>query len=296
MNPRLTLFTPTYNRERLLTRLYESLSKQTVKEFEWLVIDDGSEDSTQDLIESYISCSRFPIRYYRQSNQGKHVAHNNGALLSRAPLFLCVDSDDWLYPNSVETILSRSAAAKNHGLIFQKELCTQNLTWPLDTGKVINLADIRMKYNYRGETAIVFQTGNLRKFPFPIFENERLCYEEIAYNSMYGQSLFVACSDRIYGCEYQSDGITKNLFRLWKENPVGAKTLFASRYETAKRYQLPLRIPAQLKSTINMGALSLALKENPLLASPNKLATLALLPMIILFAQKRYAIVSKHNG
>ena len=48
----LTIFTPTFNRAYRLPALYESLKKQTVKDFEWLVVDDGSQDETSALFEN----------------------------------------------------------------------------------------------------------------------------------------------------------------------------------------------------------------------------------------------------
>ena len=67
----VTVFTPTYNRRRLLPRLYESLCKQEYADFEWVVVDDGSTDETEDLIRTYIEESTFPIVYLYQKNSGK---------------------------------------------------------------------------------------------------------------------------------------------------------------------------------------------------------------------------------
>ena len=50
----ITVFTPTYNRAYIIGKLYESLKRQTFKDFEWLVIDDGSVDNTENLIQGFI--------------------------------------------------------------------------------------------------------------------------------------------------------------------------------------------------------------------------------------------------
>ena len=72
----LTIFTPAYNRAHTLVRTYESLCRQTCKDFEWLIVDDGSQDNTRELVDSWIKEGKIPIRYIYQHNQGMHAAHN----------------------------------------------------------------------------------------------------------------------------------------------------------------------------------------------------------------------------
>ena len=74
----ITIITPTYNRADLLPRLYESLVRQTDKDFEWLVVDDGSTDKTEELIQQYCQTGAVGITYIRQENAGKHTALNRG--------------------------------------------------------------------------------------------------------------------------------------------------------------------------------------------------------------------------
>ena len=62
---KFTLFTATYNREKTLNRVYDSLLSQTYKNFEWVIGDDGSEDNTELLVSSWQKISPFPIRYFR---------------------------------------------------------------------------------------------------------------------------------------------------------------------------------------------------------------------------------------
>ena len=72
----LTVFTPAYNRAHTIGRTYESLCRQTSKDFEWLVVDDGSKDNTRELVENWIKEGKIDIRYVYQENQGMHGAHN----------------------------------------------------------------------------------------------------------------------------------------------------------------------------------------------------------------------------
>ena len=68
----ITILTPTFNREGGLRNLWDSLQKQTVKDFEWLIVDDGSTDGTKNLITQLQEKSDFQIRYIYKSNGGKH--------------------------------------------------------------------------------------------------------------------------------------------------------------------------------------------------------------------------------
>ena len=100
----LTIFTPTYNRAYSLERLYKSLVTQSLKDFEWLVVDDGSTDNTEELINKFVSDNKVKICYFKQENGGKHRAINRGAAMAQGDYFLIVDSDDYLTSDAVESI------------------------------------------------------------------------------------------------------------------------------------------------------------------------------------------------
>ena len=102
----ITILTPTYNRAGTLPKLFESLQGQTSKDFEWIVIDDGSKDNTTELVKEFVEKAEgFLVTYLKQDNSGKHVALNNGISKAQGELIFIVDSDDWLSDNAVETIL-----------------------------------------------------------------------------------------------------------------------------------------------------------------------------------------------
>ena len=100
----ITVFTPTYNRAHLLQMLYDSLCKQTFNDFEWLIVDDGSKDDTESVVNTFIAEDRLDIRYIKQSNGGKHRAINRGVAEANGDLFFIVDSDDYLSNNGLELI------------------------------------------------------------------------------------------------------------------------------------------------------------------------------------------------
>ena len=92
----LTVFTPVYNRADFLNAIYKSLKEQTVKDFEWLIVDDGSSDNCDNVLSDIVSNHNdsFRIRFYKKTNGGKHTAINLGVRKSEGELFLILDSDD----------------------------------------------------------------------------------------------------------------------------------------------------------------------------------------------------------
>lgn len=84
----ITVFTPTYNRTYMIEQLYRSLQRQTFSNFEWVAVDDGSSDNTQELFMGWQQEQNpFPIQYVRQPNGGKCSAINRGLDLARGRLF-----------------------------------------------------------------------------------------------------------------------------------------------------------------------------------------------------------------
>ena len=102
----LTIFTPTFNRAYTLHKCYESLKRQTSKDFVWLIIDDGSSDNTKELVDKWINENEVEIRYYYQKNQGMHGAHNTAYKLIETEINTCIDSDDYITDDAVEKIVN----------------------------------------------------------------------------------------------------------------------------------------------------------------------------------------------
>lgn len=102
----LTVFTPTYNRKHTLRRAYNSLVNQTVKNFVWLIIDDGSTDGTDALVSEMQQKSEFPIEYHFKENGGRHTAVNYSYNFLHTKYVVTLDSDDELVEDAVEKILN----------------------------------------------------------------------------------------------------------------------------------------------------------------------------------------------
>lgn len=102
----LTVFTPTYNRAHTLVRTYQSLCHQTSRDFEWLIIDDGSTDDTAELVNKWETEKKIPIRYIFKENGGLYTGYNTAYLNIDTELCVCIDSDDYMPDDAVEKILT----------------------------------------------------------------------------------------------------------------------------------------------------------------------------------------------
>lgn len=105
MNEKLTIVIPTYNRVKTLPRTLDSLERQTVKAFKCIIIDDGSTDGTEALVENMKATLSFPVEYYYQENQGVLSARLHGYERAETEMIMSLDSDDEITENAVEVLL-----------------------------------------------------------------------------------------------------------------------------------------------------------------------------------------------
>ena len=164
---RLTVFTPTYNRKQLLARAYRSLTAQTVKDFEWLIVDDGSTDNTDDVVKKWIDEGIIRIRYYYRPNGGKMRAHNTGTGLAQTELFVCLDSDDYFIETAVEDLLAAYDSAAGYegsgrhlgGVVAHKGCTDEKLlgSKSFPDVKYSTLYGLYLK-GFSGETTLMYKT------------------------------------------------------------------------------------------------------------------------------------------
>ena len=170
-----TIFTPTFNRAHTLQRVYTSLAQQTYRDFEWLVMDDGSTDNTSQLIESWKGESNFQIRYYKQVNMGQGVAFNRGVEHAEGELLLVLDSDDECVPHALEQLKHHwdaIDAQQRAGFSGVSVLCMDqngNLVGDLFPKDVMDSDPLELRYRYKvkGEKWGFQRTDVLRRYPFP---------------------------------------------------------------------------------------------------------------------------------
>ena len=292
VNTLLTIFTPTYNRINELEHLHSSLISQTDFQFEWLIVDDGSTDNTENMVVSWLDTSPFPIRYIKQPNSGKHVAHNLGAAAASGEYFICVDSDDWLESNAVETILHDiTALDTEEGLLYPKLFAAQTAldTWFPDGADKIELADMRMKYGLVIETAIVFNTDVLRRHPFPVVQGERFMPEGSAYYDFVTPELFCVRNEPFYRCEYLEEGLTKNIWKNWLSSPVGTRLALVKRLESAKRYSGIRALRERISALVGIESLNKAVAAPAFLGiDSSRVLALLVFPLSVLVERRRF--------
>lgn len=221
MSVKLSIITTVYNRAYILNELYESLVRQSSKNFEWIVIDDGSTDDTWTLLKKYKNDeSLFSITIEKQENQGKHVAVNQAVALAKGEFAFIVDSDDYLSDDAVEVICSwieqvkeRNDVAAVAGLCGKKKTKEQLGQYPesIRAGDWIEAKNTeRRKYRLLGDKAEVYRTELLRRYPFPIFEGEKFLSEESVWNQLAMEGYLIRWYNQIiYWCEYLPDGLTQ---------------------------------------------------------------------------------------
>lgn len=229
----ITVFTPTYNRAYIIKKLYESLTGQTLKDFEWLIVDDGSTDNTEDIIKSWIAEGIIPIRYIRQQNRGKHCAINRGVKEAAGELFFIVDSDDYLPKDSIRkvkfyysTIKGNNAFAGVCGLKFYPNGERVGGEFNFDTFDCSTL-DIRFKYKVKGDLAEVFRTDILKDYPFPEIKGEKFCPEAVVWNRIAQRYKLRYFKENIYMCDYLSDGLSAKITKIRMESPMGSMICYS---------------------------------------------------------------------
>lgn len=229
----LTIFTPTYNRAERLHRVYESLLAQSNRDFEWLVVDDGSDDSTEQVVYEFTKQNAIDIRYIKKENGGKHTAHNLALKLARGEYFFCVDSDDWLAEDAIEEILHfvRDREAR-FVLAYKKDEKGKLLSsvFPEDIAQA-DLFKLNHEYHCNGEFSIILRTDFARQFPFPVFEGESFITEAVIYDRMSMTENVYLLPKVITVCEYQANGLSNNLNRIMKNNPAGYCLYFVQRID-----------------------------------------------------------------
>lgn len=228
---RVTIFTPSYNRASLLKGLCESLLKQTCKDFEWVVVDDGSSDNTRQVMADLIRTADFPVHYYYKGNGGKHTALNLGVQLAKGELFLILDSDDELPPNSIVDILEAYEEVKDNAEIggvcgYMAHRDGKVIGHPEIKGDMSEI-DLRYRYHVVGDMCEVFRTEILREYPYIEIPGERFCPEALVWNriaQIYKLHIF---SKVIYLRDYLDGGLTDNIVRIRMNSPIASMMTYA---------------------------------------------------------------------
>lgn len=267
----LTIFTPAYNRAHTLVRTYGSLLRQTSKDFEWLIIDDGSTDDTAGLVDSWIKENKIPIRYIYKKNGGLFTGYNTAYANIDSELSVCIDSDDFMPDDAVEIIINhwkKFGSDKYAGITGLDFLLDGNPIggyFPEDL-KEGHLIDLYLKKIHSGDTKQVMRTALMKKFiPMEGFAGEK------NFNPVYIllqadnllPSLFI--NRNLCFVEYQqNDSMSASIFRQYINSPHSFAKM--RRLEmTLKRnsWRNLLRVAIHYNSSTIIGKESDWLKSSP---------------------------------
>lgn len=224
----ITVFTPTYNRAYTLSTLYNSLLQQTNKNFEWLIVDDGSSDETREIVRNWEMEGKVKIRYIFKKNEGLNSAYNLAVAISLNEIFFRVDSDDYLKMNAIQLIYDTWYLVENDkdicGIVFLAIFDNGNIVGTHPFNKVFrtNFFDYRYKYKATGDRAEVMKTEVLKKYPFPIILGEKFLPEGFMWNRIAYDYDALYMNIPIYIREYREDSITTKIVQTLKKNNKGA--------------------------------------------------------------------------
>lgn len=288
----LTVFTPAYNRAHTLGRTYASLCAQTCKDFVWLIVDDGSEDETAELVQSWQQQDNgFAIEYIRKENGGMHTAHNVAYENIRTELNTCIDSDDRMPPDAVELILDKWAQVRDRGYAGLIALDADFDGNVIGKGFPEGMRETTLSGYYAGgglgDKKLVYRTDVINSYPaYPVFEGEK--YVALAYKyRLIDQQYKLAVLDQVVcEVEYQADGHSTGMWKEYLRSPRG----FAAWRKVCMQY--PMSTKRLLVDCMHYVSSSLIAGNRRFIQeSPRKALTVLMVPAGALLA---YAVRRKN--
>lgn len=295
----ITIFTPTYNRGYILPQLYESLRKQTVKDFEWIVINDGSNDNTDALVSQWVQDEdSFSIRYYRRENGGKQRAINEAVKLAQYKAFFIVDSDDKLSDCAVEDVQrwmqeieGQQDVAGVAGLRCSFDGKLQKGEPQFNGKSFIDATNLeRKRLNIDSDMAEVFKTEVLKKYPFPVWHDETFTPECVVWDRMALDGYKIRWYNKaIYFCEYLQDGLTLGGYKLYTNNLMGCAMANNIKIESADTIMKKMQLLIEI-------VVACCLKNDFTYLKQCKYPMLSylLLPIVYIYSFRRKALIKKY--
>lgn len=223
----LTVFTPAYNRAHTLSRTYESLLRQSCKQFIWLIVDDGSTDNTAELVKQWQKFDNgFEIRYVYKENGGMHTAHNTAYELIDTELNTCIDSDDMLAEEAVAAILNKWEHVRDTGVAgiigldadFNGDVIGKGFPEGMTETTVIGY----YAAGGAGDKKLVYRTDIIKSVPpYPVFSGEKYVALSYKYRLIDQRYRMAVLDEVLCNVEYQADGSTGTMYKQYLRNPKG---------------------------------------------------------------------------
>lgn len=287
----LTVFTPTYNRAYILNQCYESLVRQSCKDFIWLIIDDGSTDNTKELVEEWMKNDNgFEIRYHYKKNGGMHTGHNAAYELIDTELNVCIDSDDFMPDNAVELIVNfwnKYGSDKYSGIVALDIYKNgEVIGCKLPDKKSTTLSGF-YDNGGQGDKKLIYRTEVINKYPsYPEFKGEKFVPLDYKYLLVDQDYELLIMNEAVCVVEYMEDGSSKNMFRQYYKNPRGFSFMRKVHMIYDKKFI------NKFKNCIHYVSSSFISKNKEFISeSPNKLMTIFSIP----FGAILYLLI-KHNN
>jgi len=276
----LTIFTPAYNRAHTIGRTYDSLKKQSCKDFIWLIVDDGSTDNTALLVQQWQQHDNgFEIRYIYKENGGMHTAHNIAYENIDTELNACIDSDDCIAEDAVKKILTKWQQVKGNGYAGLIGLDADMDGNIIGTAFFDGLEETTLTGYYaaggKGDKKLVYRTDVIKKYPpYPVFEGEKYVALAYKYRLIDQDYKLAVLNDILCNVEYQADGSSATMWKQYVKNPRGFAfwRKVCMQYPTSKK-RLFVDCVHYVSHSILAG------DKHFIKESPEKLYTIVALPM-----------------
>lgn len=224
----LTVFTPAYNRAHTLPRTYESLCKQTNKNFIWMIVDDGSIDNTKKLVNEWQSVNNgFEIQYFYKTNGGMHTAHNLAYQKIQTELNVCIDSDDMMPVDAVDKILTfweKYGSDTVAGIVALDADMNGKILGTELPKEIVQTTTTKLygKLGVTGDKKFIYRTDVINSVPaYPEFDGEKLVPLGYKYNLVAQKYEMLLLSEIVCLVDYQADGSTNTIFRQYLQSPRG---------------------------------------------------------------------------
>lgn len=230
----VTVFTPVYNREKSIRLVYESLQNQTCKDFEWLVINDGSWDKTDLVLNKIIEKhdGSFPINYIKKENEGLNRTINQGLTMAHGILFFRLDSDDTALPDAISLIKQKYILIKDNpklcSVVFRSQYFDGTMVGyhPYNKDTISDFMSFRFRHHATGDRSEVMKVEVYRKYRFPEFKDETFCPEALVWNRIANDFQCIYCTLPIYRKGFEDDSITSKIYTTLKRCCQGSCTLY----------------------------------------------------------------------
>lgn len=271
--PILTVFTPAYNRADLLTRCYESMCKQTNKNFLWMIVDDGSTDNTREISESWVQNTKdFQVIYIYKENGGLHTAYNTAIANIDTELCVCIDSDDFMPDNAVGLILDfwkKNGSDQYAGIVGLDFNMDGNVIGDmLPDIKSVNLIGLFTgKYNIvNGDRTNVVRTELYKKYaPMKVFKGEKNFNPHYMHLQISEEYDFLVLNENLRFVDYQETGMSNSMLKQYRSSPnsfAEIRKLYLSFKDTSFKFKIKHSIHLASSCILAKKTMS-SVKDNP---------------------------------